>query len=52
MPGKRHMAEKIVAKLRQADVLVSQGQNVADAIRQIGVTEVPYLSLAARVRRA
>jgi putative transposase len=24
------------------DVLVSQGQNVADAIRQIGVTEVTY----------
>ena len=40
MPRKRHEAEEIVAKLRQVDVLVSQGQNVADAIRQIGVTEV------------
>ena len=26
--------------LRQVDVLVSQGQNIADAIRQIGVSEV------------
>jgi len=29
-------------KLRQVDVLVSQGQNIADAIRQIGVSEVTY----------
>ena len=42
MPRKRHKAEEIVAKLRQVDVLVSQGQSVADAIRQIGVTEVTY----------
>jgi hypothetical protein len=34
MPRKRHKAEEIVAKLRQVDVLVSQGQSVADAIRQ------------------
>jgi putative transposase len=33
MPKKRHKAEEIVAKLRQVDILVSQGQNVADAIR-------------------
>ena len=42
MPKKRHKPEEIVAKLRQGDVLVSQGQAVADAIRQIGVTEVTY----------
>ena len=32
--------EEIVAKLRQGDGLVSQGQSGADAIRSIGVTEV------------
>ena len=42
MPMKRHKPEEIVTKLRQVDVLVSQGQSVADAIRQIGVTEVTY----------
>ena len=42
MPKKRHKPEEIVAKLRQVGVLVSQGQAVADAIRQIGVTEVTY----------
>ena len=42
MPRKRYKPEEIVAKLRQVDVLVSQGQNLADAIRQIGVSEVTY----------
>ena len=42
MPKKRHKPEEIVAKLRQVDVLVSQGQSVADPIRSIGVTEVSY----------
>ncbi len=31
-----------MAKLRQVDVLVSQGQSVADSVRSIGVTEVTY----------
>jgi putative transposase len=42
MPRKRHKPEEIVAKLRQVDILVAQGQSVADAIRLIGVTEVTY----------
>ncbi len=40
MPKKRQKPEEIVAKLRQVDMLVSQGQAVADTIRSIGVTEV------------
>ena len=31
-----------LAKLRQADGLISQGQEIADVIRQIGVSEVTY----------
>ena len=31
-----------IRKLRQADVLISQGNSVADAVRAIGVTEVTY----------
>ena len=42
MPRKRHKPEEIVAKLRQVDVVISQGQSVADAIRPIGVSEVTY----------
>jgi ACT domain-containing protein len=32
----------MVAKLRQVDVLVSQGRSVADAVRSIGVTQFTY----------
>src|SRR3954462_5039899 len=42
MARKRHTAEEIVTKLRQVDVLVSQGRPIAEAVRTIGVTEVPY----------
>jgi putative transposase len=42
MGKKRHTAEEIVSKLRQVDVLTAQGRTVAEAIRQIGVTEVTY----------
>jgi hypothetical protein len=31
MPRKHHKPEEIVAKLRQVDVLVSQGKSVADS---------------------
>jgi putative transposase len=42
MGKKRYSAEEVVAKLRQVDVLTSQGRAVADAIRAIGVSEVTY----------
>ena len=42
MPKRRYKPEEIVAKLRQVDVLVSQGASMADAIRQIGVSEVTF----------
>ena len=42
MTRKRYKPEEIVAKLRQVDVLVSQGQGMTEAIRQIGVSEVTY----------
>jgi len=42
MARKRYKPEEIVAKLRQVDVLTSQGQSLTDAVRQIGVTDVTY----------
>jgi putative transposase len=42
MARKRYKPEEIVAKLRQVDVPVSQGQNMVDVIRQIGLSEVTY----------
>lgn len=40
--SRKHKPEEIVAKLRQVDVLTSQGKPVAEAIRAISVTEVTY----------
>ena len=40
MGKKRYKPEEIVSKLRQVDVLTSQGKTVAESIRSIGVTEV------------
>ncbi len=42
MARKRFKPEEIISKLRQVEVLQSQGMAVVDAIRQIGVTEVTY----------
>lgn len=40
MPGWRRTPEETVSKLRRVEVLVSQGQSVADAVGSVGVTEV------------
>ena len=42
MARKHYRPEEIVAKLRQVEVLQSQGTTVADAVRQVGVTEMTY----------
>jgi transposase-like protein len=42
MARQRCKPEEIVAKLRQADVLHSQGMSMADSIRQLGVKEVTF----------
>ncbi len=42
MPRKRFSAEEIVNKLREADVLISQGQTIGQACKQIGITDQTY----------
>ncbi|WP_135507644.1 IS3 family transposase [Roseovarius aestuariivivens] len=42
MAGKREKSEDIVSKLRQIEVLQGQGMTVADASRQIGITEQTF----------
>jgi putative transposase len=42
MAGKRNKPEQIVLKLRQVEVLQGQGKSIADAVRQIGVTQLTY----------
>ena len=42
MPRKRHTHEQIINKLREAEVAISSGSTVAEAVRQIGVTEQTF----------
>jgi len=42
MARKRHTAEEIIGKLREAEVLLAQGRSVAEAAKAIGVTEQSY----------
>ena len=42
MARRRHSAEQIVNKLREAEVQLSQGLTVKQMCRQIGVTEQTY----------
>ncbi|NJO33758.1 MAG: IS3 family transposase [Rhodospirillales bacterium] len=42
MPRKRYTPEEIVAKLRQVEVLTSQGSSIAEGAKAIGVTEATY----------
>jgi transposase-like protein len=42
MSRKRFSAEEIVNKLREADVLIARDQSIAQACKQIGVTDQTY----------
>ena len=42
MAGKRDKPEEIVSKLRRIEVLQGQGLKIADAVRQIGITQQTY----------
>jgi transposase-like protein len=42
MSKRRYRPEEIIAKLREADVLLSQGSAVADVVKAIGIHEVTY----------
>lgn len=42
MPRKRFKVEQIVQHLREAEVLLSQGQTIAQVCKKIGVTEQTY----------
>ena len=42
MARNRNATEEIIRKLREADVLIGQGQSVADVIRHFGVPDVTY----------
>lgn len=42
MSKKRHTAEEIVTKLRESDVLLAKGQSIAEACRQLQISDQTY----------
>ena len=42
MPKKRYNAEDIIHKLREAEVLLAQGNSISQACKQLGITDQTY----------
>ena len=42
MAKKRHSAEEIITKLREADVLQAKGQSIVEGCRHLGISEQTY----------
>lgn len=42
MAKKRYNAEEIIHKLREAEVLLAQGGSIAQACKQLGITDQTY----------
>lgn len=42
MRKQNHRPEEIIAKLREADILLRQGKKVAEVVKTLGVSEVTY----------
>ena len=42
MPQKRYRPEEIIAKLREAEVLLGEGKKVPEVVKALGIHEVTY----------
>lgn len=42
MSRKRYTAEQIIGHLRQAEIRTSEGKTVAEAVRELGISEQTY----------
>jgi transposase-like protein len=42
MAKKRYRPEEIIAKLREAEVLLAQGRKVSEVVKAIGIHEITY----------
>jgi len=50
MPKKRHSPGVIIHKLREADVLIAQHKTIAEACKQLGVSEQTVEATAQKLR--
>ena len=42
MAKKRYTPERIIRKLREAEILQGQGQTIAEVVKQLGITEQTF----------
>ena len=42
MARKRYSAEQIIGHLRQAEILISEGKTIGEAVRQLSISEQTY----------
>jgi transposase-like protein len=42
MPVKKYLPEEVIAKLREAEVYLSQGMTVVQAVKKLGISEQTY----------
>ena len=42
MPKRKHTAEEIINKHREAEVIIASGSTVVEAVRRIGVSEQTF----------
>ena len=42
MPKRKHTAEEIINKLREAEVVIAAGSTIAEAARRLGVSEQTF----------
>ncbi len=42
MAKRRHTAEQIISKLREAEVTLAKGRSLAKVVRKLGITEQTY----------
>ena len=45
MAKRKHTAEQIIRKVREAEVILAQGLPLAKVVRELGITEQPYYSI-------
>ena len=50
MARRSYTPDRIINKLREAGILLSQGATIGEAARKIGVTGYALLSLVTRIR--
>jgi hypothetical protein len=45
LPRKTYRPEEVIAKLREAEVLLGQGKRVSEVVKAIGISEVSHYRL-------